>query len=746
MRSLTPMPASADDPHLTTGNLTSASAHDAETLSFLAQTVNLRLDSAQVRHAADRARQQNAEPLEAMIQAGQIVGLRLQPFRMSLADAIWMAREEQPILVWQADPGRWVVLRQHSFFHVRISKPEAPSESESISRQALARRLGLRKVSEIIDLAVVTPERPAEGLRGHEREQSASLLPAYHVQAELHSRLHHEHISPIRRFIGLMRPEMKDIGTIVVFSVITGLLYLALPLAVNSLVSNLAFGTQSGPFQQALLVIAIALFAFLLLSSIMRGLQYYLAEVIQRRIFVRVTADMAYRLPRVKADSLDGIHAPEMVNRFLDVVTVQKSTALLLLDGINLVLGGMIGLVVLGFYHPFLLAFSLLLLLLIAFIVFGLGRGAIRSSIQESICKYDVVNWLEELARYPRLFKGPGGYSLASERADQLARSFLDARASHFRVLLRQICGLLFLEVLASSSLLVVGGWLVLNMQLTLGQLVAAELIVSAIVASLSKLAKKFEAWYDALAAVDKLGHLIDLEIEHEDGDLPRIVGEGAAVSVKEAAFAYPDGREVFSKVNFEIPAGGRAALTGSQGSGCSTMLDLLLGLRYPTQGFISIAGVDLRSWYLEELRSSVMLIRSQDIVNGTIAENIRLGRPGIGLDDVQQALNKVQLLDDVMSLPLGMHTPLVTGGLPLSSRQRTRLLLARALVLKPRLLLLDDIFDGMDKVSMDELTSVMLSPEHPWTVIIATRDPLVAEKCSQKIDLDDPACHSSGS
>jgi ABC-type multidrug transport system fused ATPase/permease subunit len=171
-------------------------------------------------------------------------------------------------------------------------------------------------------------------------------------------------------------------------------------------------------------------------------------------------------------------------------------------------------------------------------------------------------------------------------------------------------------------------------------------------------------------------------------------------------------------------------------------LLDLLLGLRYPTSGHISIAGFDLRSWYLEELRASVMLIRSQDIVSGTIAENIRLGRPGIGLDDVQRALRQVGLLDDVMCLPLGMHTPLVTGGLPLSSRQRTRLLLARALVLKPRLLLLDDVFDGMDRASMDELTSVILDPGLPWTVIIATRDPLVAAKCGQQIDLDDPACH----
>jgi putative ABC transport system ATP-binding protein len=266
---------------------------------------------------------------------------------------------------------------------------------------------------------------------------------------------------------------------------------------------------------------------------------------------------------------------------------------------------------------------------------------------------------------------------------------------------------------------------------------VASELIVSSIVVSLSKLAKKFEAWYDMLAAVDKLGHLVDLEIEPEDGDFPLVVAGGIEVAVEKISFAYPGGREILSDVSFTVPVGGRAALMGAQGSGCSTLLDLILALRYPTSGNININGLDVRSWYLEQLRSHVMLIRSQDIVNGTIAENIRLGRPEVGLDTVQRVLKAVGLADELLSLPAGAQTQLVTGGLTLSSRQRTRLLLARALALQPRLLLLDDIFDGMDTSSMTELTDVILSPDLPWTVIIGTRDPLVAAKCEQQISLD---------
>lgn len=202
--------------------------------------------------------------------------------------------------------------------------------------------------------------------------------------------------------------------------------------------SNLAFGGQSQPFVQALVVASLALFACLALQAVVTAFQYYISDVIQRRIFVRTASDLAYRLPRVKAESLDGVHAPELVNRFLDVVTVQKSTSLLLLDGVNLVFSSLIGMLLLALYHPLLLLFVAVLLLLIVLILWLLGRGAVRTSIVESMMKYDLVNWYEEIAHFPFLFKGPGGYGMAYERANQLATDYVTARAKHFRVLMRQ--------------------------------------------------------------------------------------------------------------------------------------------------------------------------------------------------------------------------------------------------------------------------------------------------------------------
>ena len=699
-----------------------------QTLAHLAGLAGVPFDRMRASQGLHNAARGAGEPLERLCTAASETGLRLTPVRLSLADAIWRANDALPLIVWCAPEQRWLVLRKHGFFRARITSPEQPTETELLARRELARRLGLAEASESVDFGIVAPSLPMQGLAtGH------------------HSHGHASTVSPVRRFLALMRPERQDIGSVVIFSLVTGFLYLALPLAVNALVSNLAFGGQSGPLWTALLVMAFALTLALMLSAMIRAMQYYLVEIIQRRLFVRLAADLSHRLPRVRASALDGMHAPELVNRFLDVVTVQKSTALMLLDGINIVLGMVVGMTVLGLYHPYQLGFVLLLLGLLLGTMLVFGRGAVRTSVAESVAKYEVVGWLEELARYPRLFKGPGGYRIAADRADDLTRRYLENRRGHFRVLFRQIAGLLVMEVVASAALLIVGGWLVISQELTLGQLVASELIVGTIVASLSKLGKKFEAWYDAMAAVDKLGHLVDLPVEREDGEFPPAKPQGARLEVSGLAYTYPHGVSVFAGLAFTAEPGERVALTGSQGSGSSTLLDILHGGREPTDGFIRLDGLDLRSWYLEALREQVALVRPDDIFQGSVVENVRLGNMSITLDEVTAALDHVGLLRELLELPEGVNTPLITGGLPLSSRQRIRLVLARALVSRPRLLLLDEVFDGLDEASLAELCELILDPAQPWTVLVATRDPAVIARCRRVLDLGRlAAAHSS--
>jgi len=706
-------------------------------LRDLAVLTDTEFDHVRVKQSLENAAGGEREPMEMLVDAGARSGLRVEPVRLTVVDAVWQARHDLPLVAWSPVQGRWVVVTGASWFRVRLAGNGNAGDRMVMGRRELAGILGCGGTDELVEFGMVHAESPAEPASGRDRvHYGTGESDGGHGHGGGHGG--HEEVAPWRRFFGLLRAEVPDISSIVIYSLVTGVLYLAAPLAVNALVSNLSFGGQ-GQLIQAVVALAIALLVCLAIGATVRGLQYYLSDVIQRRLFVRLTADLSYRLPRVEVKSYDGMHAPELMNRFLDIVTVQKTTAFLLLDGINVVLSALIGMVVLAFYHPFLLAFDACIVVGVLIITVGFGRNAVKTSIVESRAKYAVVHWLEELARYPAVFKGPGGYALASERADQLALDYLHSRGSHFRILIRQIAGFLMLEVVASTALLVIGGWLVLQMELTLGQLVASELIVGALVASMGKLGKQFEAWYDAMAAMDKLGHLVDLRVERDDGELP--VGKlGAAeVKVEGVSYAYQEGRPLLGELGFRLVAGDRAAVVGPHGSGSSTVLSLLAGLRQPDSGTIRIDDVDLRSWHLESLRSGVALVRSGEILEGTIADNVRLGRPEVRADEIRAAMARVGLLEEVLALPQGMNTMLVTGGRPLSTAQCVRLLVARAMVSRPRLLLLDEVLDGLGVDDLDGLAPELFDPGCPWTLLVATRDPAVVGLCSKVIRLTAP-------
>lgn len=687
------------------------------------------LDHERARLAIQQATQTENDPLAQLSAAAAGAGMRVSPARLPLSEAVWQAHADSPVVIWSSVERRWLVITYAGWFSLRLADGEHPTHRVTVTRQALARRIGVESVNAVVEAGIVHLDRAVPGL---------SAAP----QAETGAHSAHDHatVSPARRFISLLLAEKQEVRTLLVFSVFSALLYLAVPLAVDAIVSNLAFGGQSRPYLQALFVVSLALFGCLGLQAIVTGFQYYVSDMIQRRIFVRAASDLAYRLPRVKAQVHDEVHAPEMVNRFLDVVTAQKSTSLLLLDGVNLVFGGLIGMLLLSLYHPLLLLFAAVLFILIILSLWLLGRGAVDTSIEESRMKYDLVNWFEEVAHFPFLFKGPGGGRMAHERANELSTGYVLARGRHFRVLMRQIAALLTLQVVASAALLVVGGYLVISQQITLGQLVASEIIMSGIVASLAKLGKKLEAWYDAMAAMDKLGHIFDLETEREGGERPAPRGPGAEVVACDISFSHIPSMPLFSWRSFTVSAGARVAVVGPHGAGASSLLDILFGLRQPGGGYVTIDGLDLRSWDLEALRESTQLLRRDEIMDATVVENLRLGRSDIGMDEIRAALKQVGLLDELLARPEGLTLRLKIGGAPLSGNQRMRLLLARAIAQRPRLLLIDELLDNMDDASFIRLSAAILGKEQPWTVVVTTRDSQVIEHCDQIIEL--AACH----
>lgn len=537
--------------------------------------------------------------------------------------------------------------------------------------------------------------------------------------------------SPVRRFGRLLRAEWSDIWIVLVFAFFAGSLSLATPIAVEALVTTVAFGSLLQP----VIVLAALLFGFLAFAGVMRALQFYVVEIIQRRMFARVSADLSFRLPRVDHTSITDAYGPELVNRFLDVVTLQKVSATLLTDGINIVLATLVGMTVLGFYHPWLLGFDVLLLLTVVGGLIVLGRGAIKSGIDESKYKYKLTAWLEDVMRCPSGFKTHGGADFANDRANEITTGYLSYRKRHFGVLFAQIVFILALQAIAGTVLLGVGGWLVIDNRLTLGQLVAAELIVAMILNSLAKLGKHLEGFYDVVAAVDKLGILFDLPVERLDGVLTLPDGEGLRVRLN-GVRSKRGGPSLSASLTAAIDGGERVAVYGPTGSGKSTVLDMLFGAEEPIRGHVEIEHSDPRDLRPDVLREHVALAGEPEIFAGTIAENVHVGRPGITATDVRNALHLVGLLDTALSLPDGLETPINASGRPLSTSQQRLLTLARAIAGQPRLLLVDSLLDSLPDQEQADLVAMLTDRDRAWTVVVATGRRAVADRFDRTIHL----------
>jgi len=650
----------------------------------------------------------------AVTRAAARMGLRAQAVELTPAELRGRVGPRLPALTLASSRsgGRWLLVsaagRGGLAGHVVADGDESRVR---LSGRALHRVLGADSADSLTTWLLIEPALPFDALHARRvdaREPTARALG---------------------RLRALIQLERADLWVVVVYAVGIGALSLVSPIAVQALVNTVAFGSVLQP----LLVLTLVLVAGLSFAAALKAFAAFVVEVLQQRLFVRAVADVARRLPRVDlGDRTVGAHGPELVNRFFDVLTLQKASATLLLDGVSVALQAAVGMALLAFYHPLLLAFDVVLLIALAAIVMIPLRGAITTSLHESSCKYETVAWLEEVARNPVLFKSAAGMRHAVSRAELLARAYLAARRAHFARLVRQLIGGLGLQVVAGAALLGVGGLLVLERQLTLGQLVAAELVVTAVSASFATLGKHLEKFYDLLAALEKFGKLVDLPLEPVGG-----VGElsnGPARVLVRGGLA--------GRGDLEVAAGERVLVTGEAGAGKSTLLDLCFGLQRPARGQIEVDGVDLRMADLPALRDQVALVRAGDLVHASILDNLRLAAPQASLATLRVALSLVDLANAIAALPDGLETVLAPGGALLSGAQARRLVLARALAVQPRLLLIDGVLDGLQLAPSqhEALLEHIFAGDAPWTVLVVSEDPRVRARCRRVLDLSSPA------
>ncbi len=669
---------------------------------LMATKLGIRYDRSELRKIFSAAEAAGGDSLGSLYRVAERYRIRLGLFDCSFDEALQFVRQGYPIAI--APP---------------VDANSGNAESEATDDWWVLLEVGRRGVktwsTQVGGRTTRKSLRTLRSLLGARSSQSGTrrLIVAQPLDAAI---MGGRQDKPLSRLLSLLQPDRGDVFAIMIFSVVVGILGLATPLAVESLVNTVAFNR----YVQPVVVLAIILFVFLAFAGSLSIIKAIEAEIIQRRLFVRVALDLGHRLSNVNQPALDGQHGPELVNRFLEIVTLQKAVASMLLDGITLAISVVIGMVVLAVYHPFLLGFDLALLGLMAFMFFVLGRGAIKSSIKESKEKYHMVAWLQNVVANPTAFRLHGGDIFAMDRTDKIAADYLDNRRTHFLILLRQIVFAISVEVFASVALLTIGGWLVIHNQLTLGQLVAAELIVAVIVGAFAKMGKHLENYYDLMASIDKLGAILDLPESSVGGhDLFRRDGP-LQVEIRELAIEVGD-RNVLSGFSATLPAGGSVLLVGPPGSGKSTLLETIATLRPPSSGSFEVNGIDLRRIDQAHFVRNIGYARQIEIFDGTVVENVDLHRPEITATDVQWALQFVGLEAEIRGFAESIDTPLVSGGQPLSTTQAARLMIARAIVARPPLLLIDGLLDGLPLETAEEIISRLHESPRPWSLIVAT-------------------------
>lgn len=688
-------------------------------LGALAERHEAHVDESAARRTLDELRRElpNASAFGLLGHAAERFGLRLYRTSTTVNGLCAEPGLVPAVVIARTRPARWAFVREA--LPGRLAVRRTLEHADWVEPPALAGELGVG-VDEAVDLLLVEPE-PAALHAARPEARSAPHGSEDHGPA------------PRQRLLQWVRAESGDVAAIAIYAAAIGLLSLSVPLAVQALVNNVVYGRLLQP----IVALTAVLFGVLCITGLLRSLQSWAVELLQQRLFVRSSIELAHRLAAATRHAFDGAHPPEQVNRFFDVLTIQKSAASLLLDGLALALQMAIGSVLLAFYHPLMLAFSLLVVACVAFILWVLGRSGAKTSIEESYAKYAMAAWLQELAAHETTFRAEGAATQALERTDALARTWLDRRRSHFRVVFRQAIASYALHAIASALLLGLGGLLVMRGQLSLGALVAAELVASAVLAGVSKLGKHLETYYDLIAAVDKLGHLLDMETERAGGhELPPADAKGSAIAMHEVSFGHDPAAPLLERASFRVEPGERVSIEGLPGAGRSTLFELLFGRLCPSSGSIEVDGVDLRLARLEALRERVAYVRGDELFAGTIEDNVRVGRPGVGPAEVRHALAAVGLREEVLQLPDGIATRITTRGAPLSESQRARLVLARAIAARPRLLLVDGSFDGLDGLTLEKSLRAVLGPDAPWTVIVATRSKAVARACQRRVRL----------
>jgi len=534
----------------------------------------------------------------------------------------------------------------------------------------------------------------------------------------------------------LLKLERSILGIIASYAVAIGFFLLCVPIAVQELVSTFSFAMEPR------MIFTLALFVASSLTGVaaFRVLQARAVETFQQRIYTRIAIGFTRLLPRLRDDTF----ATPQAYRFMEADLLTRALVAMVADLFNVAVVGTIGVTMLILFHPFFVLYILVLILGFVGLLTLFGRGGFFITLEMSRLHYDIFGWIQNIAHNLPHLRAAGDSPYLLERTDTLTRMYARIRQRRSDTLTgRQYKAAALWQVAGHSGLLITAGLLVADGQLTVGQFAAAEVLVGNLLINMDTLARRMVAMFFTFVSCREMAAVFSLPTE-EDGakeDVPaaQFGAAGIHLTCRNLTYTGPDGTPIFENVSLDVAPGEKVAILCNTNNAKTALAKVLAGLHPSASGFVRYNDMNL----IEVKRDSISRVRGlvldshPTLLDGTLEDNITLGRPTIDYQDLQWALRFVELDHDIDALPQGLNTRVSSLETNLSMSQILRLLVARAIVIRPQLLIFDGTLHNMLPATREVLLRRLCAKDEPWSVIFLSNDPNFSAFVDRRISLD---------
>ena len=526
----------------------------------------------------------------------------------------------------------------------------------------------------------------------------------------------------LSKFIKIIRIARHEVTAIYFYAILSGMIQLSLPLGIQTIInfSQAAAGIGKLPISIILLILIVLI--GILVSGILQVNQMKIVEKIEQSIFTKFSLDFTHKIPNIESSELNNNHLPELMNRFFEVINLQKGLSKILLDIPLAIIQIIFGLVLLSFYNSTFIVLGLLLILLLFFIFKYTTERGLIASYNESDNKYQVASWLEEIARSYKTFKISSQNNFHLKKTDDLVKEYLVSKTKHFEILKLQYWSLICFKLLISAMMLIIGAVLLINQQLNIGQFIAAEIVILLILSAVEKLILNLEVAYNILTGVEKLSVISEKQSEAK-GKMHYVSnGNGTEIEVKNLNFKFDIDRPyLLQNINFKVLSGTKVCVMGDGGSGKSILLELIGGTLKNFEGIINVNNIPINNINQKEFRKNIgIFYNEQDIFDGTIYDNICMGNENISPNEIMNHAEILEISDFISQLPEGLYTTLQPTGKGLSTIIAKKILLLRAIVNQPELLILDEPFELAGAESSKKISKYLTDLQNTTCMVVS--------------------------